>query len=49
MSFASALLVVYVAASLPESKFEALRGPVLIALGVLVGFGGNIASLYVLR
>ncbi len=30
----------------PESKLEALRGPVLIASGVIVGLGGNIASLY---
>jgi hypothetical protein len=33
----------------PESKFQALRGPVLIAVGVLVGLGGNIASLYLAR
>jgi hypothetical protein len=33
----------------PKNKFEALRGPVLIALGVLVGRGGNIASLYLAR
>jgi hypothetical protein len=33
----------------PKNKFEALRGAVLIALGVLVGLGGNIASLYLAR
>ena len=33
----------------PENKFQAVRGRVLIALGVLVGLGGNIASLFLLK
>lgn len=33
----------------PESKVEALRGPVLIATGVVFGLGGNILSLLVMR
>jgi hypothetical protein len=33
----------------PENKFQALRGPVLIAFGVIVGLVGNIMSLFVLK
>ncbi|QNJ90968.1 hypothetical protein HZU40_22395 [Mycolicibacterium fluoranthenivorans] len=30
----------------PETKMEALRGPVLIAIGVIVGLSGNIVSMF---
>lgn len=31
----------------PETRWQAVRGPVLIGAGVLVGLGGNVASLFV--
>lgn len=32
-----------------ETWWQAIRGPLFIVLGVLIGLGGNIASLYVGR
>lgn len=32
-----------------ESWWQKYRGPLMIVLGVLVGVGGNIASLYITR
>lgn len=32
-----------------ETRWQAIRGPLFIVLGVLVGLGGNITSLYVVR
>jgi hypothetical protein len=33
----------------PENWWQAARGPVLIAVGVIVGLGGNIVSMFFTR
>ncbi|CAM3635670.1 hypothetical protein H7J08_07835 [Mycobacterium frederiksbergense] len=35
--------------SQPETWWQSVRGPALIGLGVLIGLGGNIVSLFLTR